>query len=187
MITMRVTPQCTDGGPADYGCVPKDEFEPIFYHDKIQSPFPPATLFHLHELMAPEQFWNLPLDGTLTEIAFGIDGRGVLSVKGTENRLAVHHVRMSAMVGYEVAEFDLAAGTHVRYSSPSGEEVKRTSFKAQLFGMPFEFEHQEGPDGKSHAAWRVKSGGTKSHKHAHPTAAGEPKRRRGRDFSGPSW
>lgn len=149
--------ECTDGGPTDYGCAPGDEFEPIFYHDKIQSPFPAATLFHLQELMAPEQFWALPLDGTMTKVAFGVDGRGVLSVKGTEGRrIAVHHVRMSAMVGYEVADFELAAGKHVRYTSPNGEQLRRTSFEAQLFGLPFEFEHQEDSDGKSRAGFRVK-------------------------------
>ena len=148
--------ECTDGGPTDYGCAPRDEMEPIFYHDKIQSPFPAATLFHLQELMAPEQFWTLPLDGTMTKVAFGVNGQGVLSVKGTKGRIAVHHVRMSAMVGYEVADFELAAGKHIRYTSPNGEELRRTSFEAQLFGLPFEFEHQEGSDGKGHAGFRVK-------------------------------
>lgn len=149
--------ECSDGGPTDYGLVPRDEIEPIFYHDKIHSPFPAATLFHLHELLAPEAFASVPLDGTLTQVKFGLDGRGVLSVTGKGNRLAVHHVRMSAMVGYEVADLPLEAGQHLRYVSPDGQEIRRTTFEAKLFDLPFEFEHQEDSQGEGHhVAFRVK-------------------------------
>ena len=148
--------ECTDGDPTDYGLKPPDEFEPIFFHDKIKSPFPAATLFHLIEMMEEEKFLALPLDGTLTEIGFRINGCGALSVKGNEHRLAVHHVRLSAKVGYEVAALDLQDGKHHRYVAPDGSEVQHTTFEAQLFGLPFEFEHQTGSQGSSHAAFRVR-------------------------------
>jgi hypothetical protein len=148
--------ECTDGGPTDYGLKAADEFEPIFFHDKIKSPFPAATLFHLVEMMEEEKFWTLPFDGTLTEVGFKINGRGVLSVKGTENRLAVHHVRLSAKVGYEVADLSLQDGKHHRYVAPDGSEVQHTTFEAQLFGLPFEFEHQADSQGSNHAAFCVR-------------------------------
>lgn len=153
--------ECSDGGPTDYGLLARDEFEPIFHHDRIHSPFPAATLFHFHELLAPEAFSSVPLNGTLTQIKFGLDGRGVLTVNGEGGRLPVHHVQMSAMVGYEVADLALESGQHLRYISPDGSAIQRTTFDAKLFGLPFEFEHQEDPKGKSHVAYRIKPKPTK--------------------------
>lgn len=146
--------QCTDGLPTDYGFKAPDEFEPIFYHDRIHSPFPAATLFHLVELIEPDCFFSIPLDGSLTKMAFKLGPCG-LSVKGQEGRLAVHNVRLSALVGYETAVCELESGTHHRYALPDGE-IQRTTFDAQLFGLPFEFEHQAGQTGDSHVSFRVK-------------------------------
>lgn len=153
--------ECTDEGPTDYGLKARDAFEPIFYHDKIRSPFPAATLFHLYELSNEKEFWSLPLDGTMKRVVFRISGNlrggGIasrLTVKAPQGRYAVHSVRLSALVGYEVAVCEPSSGKHHRYTFPSGE-IQRSTFNAELFGLPFEFEHQHGSDGENHVAFRV--------------------------------
>lgn len=153
--------ECTDGEPTDYGMKARDEFEPIFYHDKIQSPFSAATLFHLYELNHDDTFCSVPYDGTLTNVMFGIDGNlsvngtsAKLSVKGPEGRYAVHFVLFTALVGYEVAECELDSGKHLRYTLPSGE-IQLSTFNAQLFGLPFEFEHLHSPHSEDHVSFRV--------------------------------
>lgn len=160
-IQCTVYLECKDGGPTDYGLKPPNEFEPVFYHDKIHSPFPAVTLFHLYELTHEEKFWSIPLDGSMTKIEFGIAGKlsidGVpsqITIMGPEGRYAVHFVHLTGLVGYEVAECELESGKHHRYSLPGGE-IQRSTFDAQLFGLPFEFEHQHGPQGEDHVAFRV--------------------------------
>ncbi|MBU6390743.1 MAG: restriction endonuclease [Planctomycetota bacterium] len=153
--------ECTDGGPTDYGLETRDEFEPIFFHEKIQSPFPAATLFHLYELSNDEKFCSIPLDGTMTKFEFGISGNltvggvpGKLTVKAPVGRYAIHFVHFTALVGYEVASCEPDSGKHHRYTLPSGE-IQRSTFPAELFGLPFEFEHLHGPHGEDRVSYRV--------------------------------
>ena len=148
----------------DEGLLARDVFEPIFYHRGMASPFPPATLFHLWEAKHDERFDVDPRKKKLTPIQFGIDGNLTLnSVQdrlsctgppGSNSQYAIHFLHFNANFIYEFAEFELAAGKHVRYSMPAGE-IQRTTFGAELFGLPFEFEHQSDLQGESHVSFRV--------------------------------
>lgn len=143
-----------DGSPTEEGYAVPDEFQEVFYHEDLHSPFPAATLFHLHEIQHPETFSEVPFDGSLVPIEFGIRWPG-LTVKGQDERpIPVHHARLSADVGYEVAVCELKSGSHHRYSMP-GDEIQRTTFNASLFDLPFEFTHQSDASGQHHVAFRV--------------------------------
>ena len=146
--------QCTDGAPLDYGLKAPDSFEPIFHHPLIQSPFPAALLFKFLELSEPEKFWKIPLDGTMSRLTFRFTLKpGPLLLQGRDGLLPVHHIRLSALVGYKAVTFDLANGTHHRYTLPTGEHVEHTSFTSELFDMPVRFDHQQDLSGEKHVSF----------------------------------
>lgn len=144
-----------DGDPTPKGYVIPDEFEPVFYHESIASPFPAATLFHLYELQSPETFSAVPFDGSLVRVEFGVTLPGLTVKSRREAMIPVHHARFSADVGYESAVCELESGSHHRYSLPDGE-IQHTTFEATLFGLPFEFSHQGDSTGEKHVSFRVK-------------------------------
>lgn len=147
----------SDGRPTENGYVVPDEFEDVFYHANMHSPFPAATLFHLHEIQHPESFSEVPFDGSLIKVEFAGKVPGV-TVMGRDNKpIPVDHIQLSADVGYEVAVCDIETGEHHRYAMPEGE-VQRTKFNATLFDLPFEFTHQSTPSGEPNASWRVLRG-----------------------------
>ena len=51
----------------------RDSLEPVFFHERIQSPFPALVFWQLHEMRHPYRFAKLPRDGSVTRMEFDID------------------------------------------------------------------------------------------------------------------
>lgn len=139
---------CTDGDAHDQGLRAPDCFEPIFHHDLVSSPFPAALLYSFLEMQQPEAFVDVPLDGTSKQLAFRFEVvPGQLLLQGREGLYAVHNIRLSAKVRYEIAASRTDDGQHKIYSLPTGEQYRHSSYEGTMFGESVAFEHLQTPTG----------------------------------------
>lgn len=139
-----------------------DAFAPAFYSDFVQSPFPAITLLHLLERTRPDEFVNVPLDGTKASLETGITwAPGELQVATSEGRRDVADTRFLVVVHYESRVCDLESGTHHVYSDAEGKGVQRSSFETELFGGSAQFEFQSTDDGEPAASWSFKPPGAR--------------------------
>jgi hypothetical protein len=137
-----------------------DAFAPAFHSDLIQSPFPAATLLHLLERARPDEFADVPLDGTKAGVETGITWEpGQLQVATSEGLKDVATTKFLVVVYYESRICGLESGTHHVYSDAEGKGVQRSSFETELFGGLAQFEFQSTDEGEPAASWSFKPKG----------------------------
>ncbi|MDY7095734.1 MAG: restriction endonuclease [Acidobacteriota bacterium] len=137
-----------EGQPEQAG-YPVDAFAPVFFSDFIHSPFPAATLLHLLERIRPEEFTEVPLDGTKKQIVTGITWEpGQLKAATSSGRRDVAFVGFLVIVYYESRVCELTSGTHHSYSGSDGTEVQHSTFEAEIFDGVATFEFQSTDEGK---------------------------------------
>ena len=147
--------QCSDGLPLDYGLKSPDCFEPMFYHELIQSPFPAAVLYSFLEMHQPELFLDVPFDGTSKRLVFRFSVvPSPLLLQGREGLLIVDNVRLEASVSYKMCVFDRDAGFHHSYSLPDGQQYQHSAFHGEMFDMPVTFEHLKTPSGDKRISFK---------------------------------
>ena len=164
-ITCAVTLKCSDGRPAGWSAAMKDEFQPVFYHKLIHSPFPAATLLSIVEEVQPEAFDDVPLNGTPKVVTLTVDfssstGDARLLVKWIDHNrhdclTEVSYVRLTVTVAYRTAVRDLDSGVHHVYKGPEGTEIKHSHFDTEWLGLPVRFDHQQDSTGRTSASWEV--------------------------------
>jgi len=126
-----------------------DAFAPVFFSDFIHSPLPAATLLHLLERIRPEEFAEVPLDGTKKQIETGITWEpGQLQAATSSGRRDVAFLGFLVVVYYESRACELASGTHHSYAGSDGTEVQRSTFEAEIFDGVATFEFQSTDEGK---------------------------------------
>lgn len=165
-IKCAVTLKCSDGRPADWSAAMKDEFQPVFHHKLINSPFPAATLLSIAEQVQPEAFRDVPLDGTPKVVTLTLDfasctGDARLLVKWIDrNRhdclAEVSYVRLTVTAAYRTAVCNLDSGIHHTYKGPEGTDIKHSHFDTEWLGLPVRFDHQQDAAGNITASWELR-------------------------------
>lgn len=147
-----------------------DAFAPVFYSDFIHSPFPAATLLHLLEKARPDEFADVPLDGTKTGLETGIAWEaGQLQVATSAGQKDVAATKFLVVVHYESRVCELESGSHHVYADAEGNAVQRSAFEAEMFGGVAKFEFQSTDEGEPAASWSFKPKGAKPE---HPPSVG---------------
>jgi hypothetical protein len=116
---------------------------PVFYHSRVESPFPTSVFFQLLELHDPKAFRDVPLDGTKTKLGFTVTfPQGDLWVVSNDVRRDVHQVVINGQVSYQSAVCPLDDGQHHLYSVPGEQTIQHTTFTTTLMGAQVRFDHQ---------------------------------------------
>lgn len=142
-------------GCADYVEL-DDSWEPLFFHDRVNSPFPAMVFWQFHELAHPRRFAKLPRDGSVTRVEFDIDAAApglipipsgavrdatsplVIELDG--QRKVVMDLKLSADVSLHMISFDPVDGVHHAYEGTSGPIAQHARFKGEAFGLPVTFD-----------------------------------------------
>jgi len=132
-----------DGQPETEPLGVIDSEMPVFYHNRVESPFPTSVFFQLLELHNPKAFQKVPLDGTKKKLGFTVTiPRGDLWIMSGDVRRDIYQILINGLVSYQSAVCPLEDGRHYLYTTPDGEAIQHSTFTAELMDMQVRFDHQ---------------------------------------------
>jgi hypothetical protein len=142
-------------GCADYIEI-GDAWEPLFFHDRVNSPFPALVFWHLHEMAHPRRFAKLPRDGSVSRMEFDLDAttpdfipvpNDVLRVAASPvlieldgHRKVITDIKISADVSLHMISIDSSNAVYHAYEGTNGPIAQHAKVKGEAFGLPVTFD-----------------------------------------------